>query len=130
MTKLDLADGLRLIHGVRTEGGFGHLAHLEFAWALLDEAADVEEAERVASMTIRHAAELAGTPEKYHCTVTLFWIRLLAHVKTSYPEARTLDAVMQVAPELADPDLPNRYWSNLDGEAKQHWVEPDLRPMP
>lgn len=131
MTGLDLADGLRIIHGVDTEGGFGHQAHLQFAWNLLDEAGDVEEAERVANMTIRHAAELAGTPDKYHCTVTDFWIRVLAHVRETHAEADSLEGALKVMPALADPELPRRYWSRLDDpEAKQHWVEPDLKPLP
>lgn len=128
---MDLADGLRIIHGVEIEDHFGHIAHLRFAWALLDESSDVEEAEHVARLTIRHVAEVAGNPDKYHCTVTVFWIRMLAHVKEANPQLSSLDEALDAVPDLRDPDLPSRHWSNLDStEARDHWVEPDLAPMP
>lgn len=131
MSRLDLADGLRIIHGVEIDDHFGHIEHLRFAWALLDESEDVAEAERVANLTIRHAAELAGSPAKYHCTVTGFWIRMLAHVRAENSPLHDLDEALEVAPDLSDPDLPSRYWSNLNTEeARHHWVEPDLAPMP
>lgn len=132
MTRLDLADGLRLIHGASgREDHFGHEAHLRFVWALLDEAADTEEAERVACLTISHAAELADNPDKYNCTVTLFWTRLAAHVRSEHHEAATLEDAFDVFPDLRDPHLPDRHWSNINSaEAKQRWVEPDLAPMP
>ncbi|HIE22355.1 MAG TPA: hypothetical protein EYP73_07145 [Acidimicrobiia bacterium] len=130
MRPLDLADGLRLLHSSRGEGRFGHREHLRFGWALLAEAADVEEAERVAALTIRHAAEVAGSPTKYHYTMTLFWIRMLARVREDH-EVSTLDEAIQVHPDLADPHLPDRYWSNIgDEEARRRWVEPALQPLP
>jgi len=34
-------------------------------------------------------------------------------------------------PPLGDSTLPERHWSNLDDdEARAHWVEPDLIPIP
>lgn len=131
MSRLDLADGLRLIHQAKTGERFGHEAHLTFAWSLLEEAGDLEEAERVANLTIRHVAEVAGSPGKYHCTVTLFWMRILDHVRRSYPDVTTITEALDVFPDLGDPHLPDRHWSDLDSaEARLHWVEPDLLPMP
>ena len=130
MSSLDLADGLRLIHGTHEEGHFGHLSHLRFGWAVLDETDDLDDAVRLVSLTIRHVAELGGSPDKYHETVTIFWVRLLAHLRETYPGAKSVDELAEVYPPLLDVDLPSRHWSDLEGEAKTTWVEPDLSPMP
>ncbi|MCH7581574.1 MAG: hypothetical protein IIC72_02965 [Acidobacteria bacterium] len=131
MTRLDLGDGLRLLSQVMTEEHFGHESHLRFAWALLDEAASVEKAEHVANLTIRHVTEIGGNPGKYNCTVTIFWIRLLAHVREKNEGVSTLDEAFESWPDLLDPHLPDLYWSDVNSvEAKRHWVEPDLVPMP
>ncbi|MGA7097623.1 MAG: hypothetical protein WB245_08660 [Acidimicrobiia bacterium] len=131
MGGLDLADGLRLIHQSADQDYFGHHSHLRFAWAVLDEASDVDEAERVVTNTIRHVTELHGNPAKYHHTVTVFWIHLLDHLRQTHPDVTDLDEMIEVYPDLGDPTLPNRHWSDLDTEqAKRTWVEPDLIPLP
>jgi hypothetical protein len=131
VSRLDLADGLRLLH--RASGGenLGHEAHLRFAWAVLDEADDAQDAERLGCLTIRHAAEMGGTPAKYHATVTIFWIRLLAHLRVTYPDVSSVTEMLVRYPPLGDTSLPESHWSNLDAdEARAHWVEPDLIPIP
>ena len=131
MTALDLGDGLRLIYDVGPGDHIGHEAHLLFAWRLLDEADDADEAGRIACLTIRHLAELGGNPDRYHCTVTLFWTRMLDTIRRTEPAAATLEAALQAHPELRDARLPERYWSDLDAEeARERWVEPDLASMP
>lgn len=130
MSQLDLADGLRLLHTTHDGEHFGHPSHLRFGWAVLDEADDVDDAVRLVSLTIRHVAELGGTPDKYHATVTEFWVRLLAHLRTTYPGARSVEEMGEVHPPLLDADLPSLYWSDLDGDAKTTWIEPDLMPLP
>lgn len=131
MTALDLGDGLRLIQEAKSDDHFGHESHLRLAWALLEEAGDAEEAGRVACLTIRHVAELAGNPQKYNCTMTLFWTRMLDAARGADPDAGTLESLLESNPELRDPTLPERYWSVLDtDEARLRWVDPDLAPMP
>lgn len=131
MTRLDLADGIRLIHQVKTETHFGHLQHLRFAWALLEEASSKEEAENVACLTIRHVAELAGNLGKYHHTVTVFWIRMLADARERNPSVKSLDDIVQRNPDLANPALPDEFWANVEAPAaKEGWVDPDLKPLP
>lgn len=131
MTALDLGDGLRLVHEVKSDSHFGHESHLRLAWALLNEATDVEEAGQIACLTIRHVAELAGTPQKYNCTMTLFWTRMLDAARQANPDVHTLESLLDSSPELRDPGLPGRYWSDLNSdEARSRWVEPDLAPMP
>ncbi|HEY2908487.1 MAG TPA: hypothetical protein VGJ29_21450, partial [Vicinamibacterales bacterium] len=53
-----------------------------------------------------------GHAEKYHHTLTVFW--------------------MQAVAQLLDKDLPRRHYSReclTSDEARQSWVEPDLRPI-
>lgn len=131
MSNLDLADGLRLMNQAGEGEYFGHQAHLRFAWAVLDEADDAEDAARVVCLTIRHATELGGNPAKYHATVTIFWIRLLDHLRRTHPDVSSVGQMLNRYPPLVDPSLPERHWSNLDtDEARTSWVEPDLIPLP
>ena len=131
MSNLDLADGLRMMQQAGEGGYFGHEAHLRFAWTVLDETDDVEDAERVACLTIRHAADIGGNPAKYHATVTMFWIRVLEHLREAHPDVTSVGNMLDVYPPLGDPSLPEKHWSNLDSEeTRTSWVEPDLIPLP
>lgn len=130
MSDMDLADGLRLLHATHHEGPFDHMAHLRFSCAVLEEAETVDEAIGVVSLTIRHAAELGGTPDKYHETLTVFWVRLLDHVRQTYPGATTIEELTEVYPDITDANLASRHWSDLEGDARTTWIEPDLIPMP
>ena len=130
MSRLDLADGLRMLDATRGDY-LDHQAHLRFAWAVLDEADDIDDAVRVVSLTVRHVSELGGNPGKYHETVTVFWIRLMAHLRETYPELENVEQMVERYPAALDPGLPNRHWSDLDSpQAKTSWVEPDLIPLP
>ena len=131
MSSLDLADGLRLMQQAGEGGYFGHEAHLRFAWAVLDEASDLADAERVICLTIRHAAGIGGNPDKYHATVTIFWVRLLDHLRGAHPDVTSVEQMLDVHPALGDRTLPEGHWSNLDSEeSRAAWVEPDLIPLP
>jgi len=130
VSHLDLADGLRILNATGGEY-LDHQAHLRFAWAVLDEADDVSDAARVLSLTIRHVAELGGNPGKYHETVTVFWIRLIAHLRETYPDLKNTEQMAERYPAVLDPGLPHLHWSDLDSpEAKTRWIEPDLIPLP
>ena len=131
MSRLDLADGLRMLHHAGSDHSFGHAEHLAFAWSALDEADTVEEAIDVVSLTIRHAATLAGNPEKFHVTMTVFWVRMLEHVRAAHPGVTSVEDALAVFPDLADASLHDRHWSDInDEQARRQWVEPDLEPMP
>ncbi|HET7847405.1 MAG TPA: hypothetical protein VFL72_07930 [Acidimicrobiia bacterium] len=130
MSRLDLADGLRMLDATRGDY-LDHQAHLRFAWAVLDEADDIDDAVRVVSLTVRHVSELGGNPGKYHETVTVFWIRLMAHLRERYPDLENVEQMVERYPAALDPGLPNRHWSDLDSpQARTSWVEPDLIPLP
>lgn len=91
---------------------FHHAAHLRLALAYLSESHTPEEAcERMAA-TLRRFAAANGHPERYHHTITVFWMRMLAR--------------------LLDKNLPLTYYSRerlWSGDARTGWLEPDLRPL-
>ena len=91
---------------------FDHAAHVRLALDYLTDAGSLDAAtERMAS-TLRAKAAAAGAPEKYHHTVTVFWMRMIAR--------------------LLDRNLPHAFYSpeRLASDAARHgWIEPDRRPL-
>jgi hypothetical protein len=80
--------------------GFPHVSHLRVAWVYLEECAEVEAAcERMAA-TLRRFAAAVGKPEKYHETITLFWIRALAaaHWNRERPRSTPAQTLMRSGP--------------------------------
>jgi len=91
---------------------FHHAAHLRLALAYLAECESVDEATAKMSAAIRQFATALGRPNKYHHTVTVFWIQMLAR--------------------LLDKNLPLTYYSPgllWSDEARGRWVAPDLRTI-
>ena len=117
--------------GAVTPAEFGHLAHIRVAWVYLHEAASVDEALAGMRTAIRRFAAAAGVPEKYHETLTVLWMRLLAEVRSRGGSGEIGD-VLRAYPELADKDLPLRFYSReqlFGDEARVRWVEPDVRSL-
>jgi len=91
---------------------FRHVSHLRLALAYLDESTSAHEAvERMAS-ALRHFATALGHPEKYHHTITLFWMHMVA---------RLLDKNLPLTYYS-----PERLWSDT---ARTAWLEPDLQTI-
>jgi hypothetical protein len=91
---------------------FRHASHLRLALAYLEESASVDEAaERMASALRRFATGL-GHPEKYHQTITVFWMHMVA---------RLLDKNLPLTYYS-----PERLWSDA---ARTGWLEPDLQTI-
>ena len=92
--------------------GFHHTDHLHLALAYLRECATVDEATERMATTLRGLAAAAGHPEKYHHTLTVFWMRAVA--------------------ALLDQNLPFEYYSRdrlFSDDARSRWVNPDRRPL-
>ena len=112
-------------------GQFGHREHLRLAWILIDRHgldAATPEIER----RLRHLAAAHGMPERYNRTLTLFWVRLVAHV-AARRAAATFAEFLDAEAWLLDPGLARRHYSAelLSGEwARAGWVDPDLIAMP
>ena len=91
---------------------FNHAAHLRLAIDCLDDADSFDAAvDRIAAL-LRQKALDAGHPEKYHHTLTVFWMRMVAR--------------------LLDPALPRAYYSEgllASDAARAGWVAPDLEDV-
>ena len=116
--------------GIRNED-FHHASHVKVAWVYLSESRSIEEAAEKVSATIRRFAASAGKPEKYHETITQFWMRLLATLRDLMP-GKNLTEILEVNPRLLEKDFPLEYYSRdvlYSDQARMSWIEPDLRPL-
>jgi hypothetical protein len=117
--------------GAVTPAEFGHVAHVRVAWVYLREAESVEDALMRMRAAIRRFAAAAGAAQKYHETITVLWMRLLADLRARGVSGELAD-VLRAYPELADKDLPLQYYTRdrlFGDEARAAWVEPDRRPL-
>jgi hypothetical protein len=106
---------------------FHHASHLHVAWVYLDESSSVRQAANKMRNTLRRFAAAAGKPEKYHETITLFWVHLLAHAAS---RAERLEDIVHANPQLLEKNFPLAYYSPerlFSDEARTSWVEPDLK---
>lgn len=96
-----------------------HRAHIRLALLCRDDP------QRARDLLQRFAIG-AGQAVKFNETLTQVWLRLVA----AHPE-RTVDALMKTP--LADAKLPLRHYSHerlWSDEARERFIEPDLRPLP
>lgn len=112
-------------------GRFGHREHLELAWRYL-QTSDLPQARRQMAAAIQHVAHAHGQPDRYHHTITLAWLHLVAvHVRRS--DAATFDEFIGENPALLTRDLLSHHFSGATlgaGTARRAWVEPDLLALP
>ena len=111
---------------------FHHREHLRVAWLYLQSSDASRAAERMAG-GIRRFANHHGATQKYHHTLTLAWMRLVAVALVETPEGKTFDQFMATHPHLSDKNLLAKYYSNellQSAGAREAWVEPDLQPLP
>lgn len=106
---------------------FAHADHLRLAWLHLHRAA-VEQALLEVRTGIRRFAEYHGAEQKYHETITAAWVRLL-----STHEEISFDEFLERNQHRLSLNLLHCFWTPAllaSEEAKLHWVEPDLMPLP
>ena len=95
-----------------SNAAFRHASHLRLALAYLDSSASVEDATGRMASALRRFAAAAGKADKYHHTMTVFWMKMIAR--------------------LLDKELPLLYYSRerlFSDEARRGWIEPDLNPL-
>jgi hypothetical protein len=113
------------------DGRFGHREHVHLAWPAVRRHGAAAAAGLV-SAGIRQTTRYAGAPQKYHATVTRAWISLVAHhVDPAGPD--DFGAFLGTHPRLLDKRLLIGHYSSArlaSAEAREGWVEPDLRPLP
>jgi hypothetical protein len=115
--------------------GFHHRDHIRLAWIYLQDASQAEAADSI-RRTIRRYARHHGATQKYHETMTLAWMRLVASAirSTSHrASGTTFEAFVSENSFLLDKDALKRFYSTdllSSDRARQEWVEPDLAGLP
>jgi len=111
---------------------FHHRDHIRLARLYLRQEDLAGAAGRIEASIRRFAAHL-GISEKYHHTITLVWLRLVAAALRKGAGEETLEDLLERCPELLDPNLPLQFYSRerlSSDAARAGWIEPDLRPLP
>ncbi|MEZ4321630.1 MAG: hypothetical protein R3F61_29420 [Myxococcota bacterium] len=105
---------------------FDHRAHLAVAFESLDQHGLAGAMARVPER-LRTLAEVAGEPGKYHETLTIAWLLVLADRRGRCPGA-SLDTVLERFPELLDPGCVARLYAEgtlASAEARAAFRLPD-----
>jgi hypothetical protein len=110
---------------------FHHASHLHVAWVYLCESSSVDAAAAKMRATLRQFAASAGKLEKYHETITLFWVHLLSRAFAT-ANGESLEKIVHANPRLLEKNFPLTYYSRerlFSDRARSSWVEPDLKPV-
>src|SRR5258708_27208397 len=111
---------------------FHHREHIHVAWLYLKSADASRAAERM-SQGIRRFANHHGATQKYHHTLTLAWMRLVAAALVETPEGNTFEQFISAHPQLKVTKLLDKYYSKellQIGKAREGWMERDLHTLP
>lgn len=115
-----------------TLGEFHHRDHLRLTWLLVSRDRR-EGAKATIEAGIRRFARTHGQEEKYHQTMTEFWVDVIDHHISLHPETCNFEEFLAESPQLLDKSLPFRHWARetlMSDLARSRWVPPDLRPLP
>ncbi len=113
-----------------------HAAHLTIAFWYLVCYPLPEAAEKIRAGIQRYNAANGIVMTKdggYHETITLFWVRQVRHYLTTVTLEGHLVVLLNEMLRRYDRQLPFEYYSRerlLSWEARQHWLEPDLKALP
>ena len=108
----------------------GHREHVRLAWLVVRDEGPGPGGDRVARI-LRHLAELHGEGDRYHETLTRFWIRLVAHAIEVEPGIDDFDLFVERFPLLLDGAIVKKHWTVETLEsARAAWVEPDVLALP
>ena len=110
----------RLEAGKLQPGEFGHAGHVEAAWHLLSEAGFGEAVTRY-SAALRRVTVTMGVPEKYHETVTVAFLALVAERRAAGDDADFM-SFRAANGDLFDSGILKRYYAPevLAGETARH----------
>jgi hypothetical protein len=118
--------------GTLPNAAFHHRDHLRLTWLYLRRDGPEVGAERLID-GLRHFAAAHGAADRFHLTLTRFWIRLVQHLMEVFPGVRYFEDLLAAFPPVADKALVYRHYSSArlsSPAARQGWVGPDLRPLP
>jgi len=111
--------------------GFHHRDHLRLAWIQIRRLG-LERASESVTVAIRHFAAQHGQANRYHDTMTRFWLHAVSIGIDQHPDL-TFDGLLAAESHLLEKNLPFLHWSRQrmgSDKARRRWVEPDLISMP
>ena len=111
---------------------FHHRDHLRLAFIYLRRYGLDQAGIRISESICRFATHHRGA-EKYHQTITIAWMRLLAAAAQDMPSSATLDQIFEAVPALLNKNTICEYYSPAlltSPEARRHFAEPDVKPLP
>jgi hypothetical protein len=114
------------------DDNFHHRDHIRLAWIYLERYGELEARGQIAR-AIRKFASHYGKSDKYHETITVAWLRLIASAIARVPVDASFEDLTAAAPELLDKRTIEKFYSTavLASEvARTYWLEPDLQPLP
>ena len=109
---------------------FTHRDHIRIAWIYLQRFPYARAVDAMEKGVRRFAAH-HGAHDKYHHTLTLAWMRLVAAAAADPSD--DFEAFLARHPHLLERDAPRRYYSGEllnSAPARAGWVEPDLNVLP
>ncbi len=115
-----------------SNASFHHRDHVRLAWLYLRRDGPDVGAQEVLDGIGRFAAA-HGAAERFHETLTRFWIKLVQHLIDVFPSVDRFDNLLVVCPLLADKSVVYRHYSRealASPAARQGWLVPDLLPLP
>jgi hypothetical protein len=110
---------------------FHHRDHLRLAWIQICRLGLTDASEAVTT-AIRQFAARHGHGDRYHETMTRFWLRVVGMGISRHPTLH-FSELLAAEPHLLDKNLPYHHWSlELMGsdEARQRWRDPDVLELP
>jgi hypothetical protein len=131
--KLTDAEFLRAFEACQLSNeSFHHRDHIRLAWIYLQLYPELEAREHMARAIRRFAAH-HGKSDKYHETVTVAWLRLVANGIARMPADASFEQLTAALPELLDKRTIEKFYSRAtlaSESARAFWVEPDLQRLP
>lgn len=111
---------------------FHHADHIRLAWIYLGRMSEEAATLRI-EQAIRRFAAHNGVSQKYHHTITLAWMRLVAAARRASPKAGNFESFSAQHADLFEMKTVNQFYSAERlgcSEAKAGWIEPDLQQLP
>src|SRR5258707_9904156 len=118
--------------GALPNSAFHHRDHLRLAWLYLRRDGPELGTARVID-GIRQFAAAHGSADRFHETLTRFWIGLVHHVDETFPGIDRFDDLLTRHPPMADKSLVYRHYSAEafgKPDARNSWLDRDLLPLP
>jgi len=118
--------------GTLPNSAFHHRDHVRLAWLYLRRDGPETGAREVVD-GIRQFAAAHGAADRFHETLTRFWVHLVQHLVEVFPAVDRFDALLAIYPRLADKTLVYRHYrpeTLASQAARVGWMVPDLLPLP